>query len=80
MNTSTHGALPPPALRWSIGKTAASIRFVTDAQVLLHQAEDGSVSHRILERMVQHIKDGYIVLNRWISPQEFLSLPPSSSR
>lgn len=58
------GALPPDGVEWQVGKTAASIRFVKDAEF--------AIKH--LQEMVDKIKSGELYLDNFVDvsvPQEF---------
>ena len=66
-----HGAIPPPNVAWQDGKTAASISFVKDAEEYIKKYKflDEIVS---LKLVVKQIKVGKIVLNDWLTIEEFL--------
>jgi hypothetical protein len=66
------GAMPPSGFGWQIGKTAASIRFVADAEQFLASCSN-SAQAAILRTAVRDIKDGRKVLNEFQTVQAFLA-------
>jgi len=67
------GALPPSHLAWSMGKTAASIDFVSNAERYLLEITKQAVA---LQNKIDKIKSGEEVLTKHLSVEEFLySLP-----
>ena len=70
-----HKLIPPEGLpkdiRWQIGKTVASIRFVGKAEELIASNIE-SVAIMILQNTVDKIKSGELILTEWITPQEYL--------
>jgi len=69
-------ALPPPGMEWQIGKTAASISFVNDADRFLATCQDEQQS-RVLRDVIQKVKDGSLVLQEWLTAEECLNKQPS---
>jgi len=71
------GALPPADKAWEVGKTAATIRFVREAEEYIQsgQAEaDGIQPNQALElgRAVRDLKSGERTLTRLITVKDFL--------
>jgi len=66
------GALPPPGAQWEIGKTAASISFVNDAERYIAYC-DNAVEIERLKKAVEEVKEGRRVLNQWLTAEEFLA-------
>ena len=66
------GALPPPGMAWQMGKTAASITFVRNAELFLETCQDEEKS-RLLREAIQKVKDGSIVLQEWLTAEEYLN-------
>lgn len=69
------GAHAPPGFGWQAGKTAASIRFVREAEAML---QDPSVVLRreVADALIDYatkVKSGEIELEDWLSVSEFLS-------
>ena len=60
------GAKPPPGKAWTLGKTAASIKFVGEAELAMQK----------LQARIEAIKAGEVVLNDWLSVQDFLNEQP----
>lgn len=69
------GALPPEDKVWQIGKTAASIRFVGDAEKYLVE-HDGETGLDGLKSAVEDVKNGTLVLQDWTTVEEFLNTLP----
>ena len=69
--TNKYGALPPPGLEWQVGKTAASISFVYDAEIFLKSCHDTKKTDLLLAA-IQQVKDGSLVFNEWTTPEEYL--------
>lgn len=65
------GALLPPGMEWQIGKTAASIAFVNETETFLRICEDVHNSE-LLRAAVEKVKSGELVLEDWLTPQEYL--------
>lgn len=65
------GAKPPSRQSWQMGKTAASIKFVKDAELYVQVTRD-LVAVRDLNKAIKWIKDGSLVLTNEKTPQEFL--------
>lgn len=66
------GALPPPNMAWQMGKTAASIRFVGDAQRYLESCQDEEQRQR-LEEAIDKVRKGELVMDNWTTPKQFLA-------
>jgi len=66
------GALPPPGAQWEIGKTAASISFVNDAERYIANCSNADQADR-LKKAVQEVKEGTKVLDQWLTAEEFLA-------
>ncbi|OGH86323.1 MAG: hypothetical protein A2493_01030 [Candidatus Magasanikbacteria bacterium RIFOXYC12_FULL_33_11] len=65
------GARPPSGGNWQIGKTEASVRFVSDAQKFLASCEDETMKNRLQEG-IDKVKRGEMVLTEGTSPSDFL--------
>lgn len=70
--TEKFDALPPPGLEWQIGKTAASIDFVNSAEVFLQTCQDEKKADSLL-KAIQKVKDGSLVLQDWLTAEEYLA-------
>ena len=66
------GALPPPGFEWQIGKTAASITFVGDAEAFLETCLDAKKVD-LLRQAIDKIKDGSLVLENWLTVDDYLN-------
>lgn len=64
-----YGAVPPQDLGWQIGKTAASITFVGEAETYVGTPEDKAR----LDAYVAKIKSGKVVLHNALTPAEYLA-------
>ncbi|MEK7603541.1 MAG: hypothetical protein AAB461_00260 [Patescibacteria group bacterium] len=69
------GALPPPGIEWQIGKTAASISFVGNAEAFLKTCRDEQKS-RLLSEVIKKVKGGSVVLQEWLAVEEYLDKQP----
>ncbi len=65
------GAMAPPGFEWQEGKTAATIRFVNEAEAYL-MAQPKVSPIRALEAYVKNLKNGTEVLNEWLTVKEFM--------
>lgn len=65
------GALPPPGAAWQIGKTAASISFVNNAEAFLKTCQEEEKAE-ILRSAIQKVKDGSLVLQDLLTAEEYL--------
>ncbi|HYE60287.1 MAG TPA: hypothetical protein VEA18_03840 [Candidatus Kapabacteria bacterium] len=65
------GAISPPGAEWQAGKTAASIKFVKDAEKWLENIIESS-QKGCVEDYVRLIKAGEVVLNEFLDIQDFL--------
>jgi hypothetical protein len=70
--TRKFGALPPPGVEWQIGKTAASISFVNDAERYIVGCNNADEIER-LKKAAQEVKEGKRVLDQWLTVEEFLA-------
>lgn len=66
------GALPPSGFEWQIGKTAASISFVNDAERYITACSNAD-EIELLKKVVQDVKEGKRVLDQWLTVEEFLA-------
>lgn len=66
------GANPPPDLAWQVGKTAASIRFVNDAQAWIAARFGAEADRKKLQEAIAEVKEGSRVIEDWTEPEEFL--------
>ena len=73
-----HGALPPPDAAWQVGKTAASISFVIDAEKFLATCQDEKNAQLLLEA-TRRVRNGEWVLEDWLTAQEYLDQQNSKS-
>ena len=60
-----YGALPPDHLKWQIGKTAASIAFVEEAEGELIHSEISDKDREIINRLILDIKTGQLILDNF---------------
>lgn len=65
------GALPPKRSLWKIGKTAASIAFVQEAEAFLEGCADPE-TRNLLEDEICEIKSGKKDLTDWLTVSDFL--------
>lgn len=65
-------ALPPSGMEWQIGKTAASISFVNDAERFISTCQDTS-KMELLREAIQKVKNGELVLQNWLTAEEYLN-------
>lgn len=65
-------ALTLPDLVWQIGKTEASVAFVEAVEYRLTQG--GLIASHIarLNEAIENIKSGELVLNEWLTVEQFL--------
>jgi hypothetical protein len=68
-----HGALPPPHAKWQIGKTAASINFVTLAESYIKELHGDPIAVTILSELIDKVKRGEIVLPEITIPNKLPS-------
>ena len=68
----TLGARPPPGAEWQMGKTAASICFVGDAERILAESKLSSETAQRLRDRVEKIKRGEEVIKRFMTEQEIV--------
>lgn len=68
--SSPLGAQPPHELAWQLGKTAASISFVLDAEEFLRTCRDPEKA-ALLAAEVARIKSGEVVLAEWRTVAQF---------
>lgn len=68
---SRFGALPPPSLEWQLGKTAASILFVNDAEIFISTCQDEK-KIELLHAAIKDVKSGQLVLREWLTPEKYL--------
>lgn len=66
------GALPPQDLLWQPGKTAASIRFVNDAQRYVAEGRADAMSAQMLEEAIEAVKTGDRRLQQFLKVEDFL--------
>ena len=67
------GALPPPGMEWIMGKTAASISFVHDAEEYLSNCKDLKEIDWLHDAIAK-IKRGEWQLQNWLTAVEFLEM------
>ena len=65
------GAHVPSGSQWQMQKTAASIKFVYDAEQFLPGCEDAE-SVTLLKDGIEKIKSGKLVLSTWTTPQDYI--------
>ena len=70
----SYGARPPQEFEWQMGKTAASISFVLDAEDYLTNATDLD-QVRVITDAIEKVKSGEQVLDAWLTPDEYLANP-----
>lgn len=66
------GALPPPGFEWEIGKTAATISFVREADKYLERMPRVT-SVKMLETYVNELKSGNKVLMNFMTVKEYFN-------
>ncbi len=66
------GALPPPGLEWQEGKTAATIRFVNEAEAALDRADLTDDEKYILRHTIEFMKRGDEALTDWETVDDWL--------
>lgn len=66
------GARPPPGSEWQMGKTAASISFINNAETFMRICQDAR-KIEVLREMVQKVKDGELMLQDWLTAEEYLN-------
>jgi len=66
------GAWPPNGAEWQAGKTAASIRFVEDAQKFIEETNLTAEQQSALEAAMALIQNGKMVFTDWTTIHEFL--------
>jgi len=59
------GANPPPGMAWQIGKTAATIRFVNEAEASFLNRDMTPTELYQLKAMIDRLKDGTEGLEDW---------------
>lgn len=66
------GALPPQGMEWQIGKTAATISFVKEAdQYLLGKPRISPVV--MLQKYVERLKSGEDSLSEWLTVEDYMN-------
>lgn len=65
------GALLPPESEWQLGKTAASVAFVVDAERFLERCRSAK-KVALLREAIRRIKQGTLVISKWVSVREYL--------
>jgi hypothetical protein len=66
------GTLPPPDKLWQIGKNAASIAFVNQAEFFIQNEFVDEDERNILYNVIEEIKNGKRVIKKFIEVEEFL--------
>lgn len=66
------GANPPQGVEWQLGKTAASIKFVTDAENYLASGSATEDDQQLLGEAVAAVRSGERVLTQWVTVETFL--------
>jgi hypothetical protein len=66
------GANPPPGVEWQLGKTAASIRFVNDAENFIASGNASEDDIQLLREAVSAVRSGERVLTQWVNVETFL--------
>lgn len=70
---SDDGLRPPPEHAWQIGKTAATIRFVHDANAFIEYGGPLSPQEsRLLHATIERMKNGQEVLNDFETVEQWL--------
>lgn len=68
------GALPPPGREWEMGKTAAAIRFVHDAEAILSESSLSSETSQRLRDWAEQVKSGVLLeTDHFLTRQEIVS-------
>lgn len=67
------GAQPPPVLAWQVGKTAATIKFVKEAEVEMYRRPDMTNGEGyLLLKYVERLKGGEESLTDWQTVDDWL--------
>ncbi len=67
-------AKPPDEHKWESGKTAATVRFVRQAEDLLQrQTALDAPTRKKLKDKIKKLKEGHEVLTEWLTVEDFLS-------
>ncbi len=67
------GVVPPSGFEWELGKTAASISFVKDAELYLLNCQIKE-EKELLTTIINQVKEGILVFSEWTKPEEYLVL------
>lgn len=73
--TRTFGALPPSGAEWQLGKTPASIRFVTEAEELKARLEGNPDAIAKLDEVIQEIMAFSRALKKFLDPEKYIQNP-----
>lgn len=66
------GALPPPGSEWVVGKTAASIRFIGDAERILSESKLSSETAQQVRDRIERVKRGEEIITKYISENDIV--------
>lgn len=61
--------------QWETGQTAASITFVGDATTHLQSSSCDAADRALLEDVIDRIKRGDLILQKFMTPQDYLADP-----
>jgi len=67
---NSYGALPPRGEEWQDRKTAASIKFVKEAEKYI--ARCSVKDSETLKEAIERVKSGDLIFLHWITPKEFI--------
>ncbi|MBM3261232.1 hypothetical protein FJY93_02330 [Candidatus Kaiserbacteria bacterium] len=66
------GAKAPPGQEWQVGKTAESIKFVNEAEMVLRGLSTGPARLDALRTLVDAVKSGKLIVADELNPGDFL--------
>lgn len=66
------GALPPPGREWEVGKTAASICFVHDAEAILAESKLSSETAQRVRDRVERVRAGDEVITEFMNANQIV--------
>lgn len=69
-NQPSFGAMIPPSLQWQIGKTAASIQFVSLAGRFLQNVNLTEHERKYLEGYIATVKSGKVVMSVFVTEDD----------
>jgi hypothetical protein len=70
------GSFPPLDMQWQIGKNAASIAFVNQAEFFIQNEFVDEDERNLLHKVIEEIKTGKRVIKKFLEVEEFLKDSP----